>query len=615
MRSRLATLVILALLAFFLYRFAVQEDINAVPPVAGGVVFPGLEIQDIDFVSMRFRTLEILDIRREPQGPWMITLPTDEVAQREFVESLVRNLAEAKFLPVGEQGEDIDPEAVGLGRRAKSITFGRGHAQATILIGDRNPVGPGVFAQILGTPHVVLVTENLDNKLEQFRAQDYVDKHMLRGLEGSVRSVRIEFPDRVLLDARLDGDHWSLTEPVAARADNNRISTLVRSLRFIEQSHPIDIDVTDSELRSLGLPTADQVEAGDWAESTMIQLGAAGVDPARIFLMKGWNEQPDADILAVRNDLRKILVIDRRELNLLLNGPDFFRERRVVPPIRDRARRVRIDVGDDVQLDIRQDDQGRWTYTAPEHLRGITLDSERIDGFSLVSEFLGDIDQLQAVGFDDAMLADEESAEPLATIRVDWNWARSDRSDRLSLYDLDGDLIRTRASDRPTEGLLLGPEVLELLDPALPERLRNLSPIDVPDAQWGALDIILPGADEALSVQRAGPGVPWTGDDEWGRRYGLGHDLLRGFRGLRWQAATALDDAAGYPWRIVFRGFDGAELGTLSLREVRPGEPTEMLGQPTAVARWSGVPGMEMFVNAQLLQRVAALSSPQGRED
>jgi hypothetical protein len=347
----------------------------------------------------------------------------------------------------------------------------------------------------------------------------------------------------------------------------------------------------------------------------MIELRGAGVDPSRVFLQEGWNEQPDAEILAVRSDLRKILVIDRRELSLLFNEPDFFRDRRVIPPIRDRARRVRIDRGDEVLLDVSQNDQGRWTYTAPEHLRGIALDSERVDGFSLVSELLGDIDELAVVAFDDAGVAATEGAEPLAQIRVDWNWAGRDRTDRLSLLDLDGDLIRARASDRPTEGLLLGPEVLQLLDPGLPERLRDLSALDVPESRWGALDIVLPELDQPLHVERADPTLPWSGDDEWGRRYGLGHDLVRGFRGLRWQHATALDDAAGYPWRVVFRDFAGDELGTLSLRTVRPGEPQEVLGQPVAIARWSGVEGMEMFVNAQILQRIASLAHPQGREN
>lgn len=615
MRSRLATLVILALLAFFLYRFAVEEDLNAAPPNVGGVVFPGLEIRDIDFVSMRFRTLETLDLRREPQGPWMITHPTDEVAQKEFVEVLVRNLADAKFLPVGDEGTDIDPEAVGLGKRAKSITFGRGESRTTILIGQRNPVGPGVFAQILGTPHVVLVTENLDTMLEHFRAQDYVDKHLLRGLEGAIRGVRVESPDGVLLDARLDGDHWSLLEPVPARADNGRISTLVRSLRFVEQIYPIDIDPVDSELRDLGLPTAEQVAEDDWAQSTMIELSAAGLEPSRVFLQEGWDEGPEAEILAVRSDLRKILVIDRRELNLLRNEPEFFRDRRVMPPIRDRARRVRIDVGDEVRLDISQDDRGLWTFTSPERLAGIALDSARVDGFSLVSEFLGDIDSLEVAAFDDAGLAERAGEDSLAKIRVDWNWAGKDRSDVLSLYELDGEDILAWASDRPQEGLLLAPEVLELLDPGLPDRLRTLSPLAVPEERWGALEIHLPELEQPLGVHRPDASVPWQGDDAWGRRYGLGHDLLRGFRGLRWQQATALDEAAGYPWRVVFRDFDGAELGTLSLRTVRPGEPQEVLGQPVVVARWSGVPHMELFVNAALLERIVALTAPQGRED
>ncbi|MDG2149427.1 MAG: DUF4340 domain-containing protein [Planctomycetota bacterium] len=615
MRSRLVTVLILALLALFLFKFAAEEDLASVPPPTGGVLFPGLETADVDFISMKFRTQHVLDIQREPQGPWLITHPTDELAQKEYVEVVVRNLANAKVLPVGEQGAEIDGEKVGLGKRAKSITFGRGPARTTILIGDRNPVGPGVFARMQGSPHVLMVTENLDTMLEHFRAQDYVDKHLLRGLEGYVRKVRIESPDGVLVDAVLDGDGWTLTEPALARADNGRLSTLVRSLRFVEQIYPIDLDPVGSELRKLGFPTAEQVAAGDWAESTVIELSAAGQEPSRVFIMKDWEESPDANIFAIRDDLRKVLVIDRRELNLLLNKPEFFRDRRVLPPIRDRARRVRIDVGDDVLLDVAQDRQGRWIYSAPDHLRGLSLDSQRVNGFSLASEFLGALDDLRVEGFDDAVVSSEQTEEPLAVIRVDWDWAGSERVDKISIYDLAGGAIRARVTGRPTEGLLLNPDVLDLLTPDLPDRLRNLTPVDVAVDDWGGLDIFLPEFEEPLHVDRPGPKSSWVGDDEWGRRFGLGLDLQRGFRGLRWQPASEPYDAANYPWRVVYRDFSGGELGTLSFRTVRPHEASDMLGKPVVVAHWSGVDQMELFVDASVLERVVALSGPQGRED
>ncbi len=616
MRSRLLTLVALGLLAYFLFRFAEEQDRASQPLPSGGALFPGLEIQDVGFLSLKFRTGHILDLERDSQGPWMITAPTDELAQKEYAEVVVRNLASAMVLPIEEQGGAINPEDVGLGRHAKSITFGRGEHRRTLFVGDRNPLGPGVFAQLEGSPHVVMVTENLDNMLEQFRAQDYVDKHLLRGLTGNIRRVRVEFPEGVLIDARLDGDAWNLTEPIPAQADNSRLSTLVRSLRFVEQIYPIETTVVDSQLRELGLPTADQIQKGDWANSTMIQLTGAAQTPARVFLQEGWNKTPDAEILAVREDLRKILVIDRRELNLLLNTTDFFRDRRVTPPIRDRARRVRIAEGDTTLLDVRQNDQGLWTYREPKRLEGVALDSERVDGFSLVAEFLGKLDQLSVEAFTDP--ADEETQiqdqEPAASVRIDWSWANRENQLVLSLYDLEGESLRARVSERPKEGLLLGPDVLSLLDPQLPDLLRHLRPLELPESAWGGLEIHIPSQLLPLSVSRPDTATPWQGDDTWGRRFGLGHDLLRGFRGLAWQPLEAGGfQPADYDWRVVFLGFDGAALGTLSFRGLRPGEPQEVQGQAAAVAHWSGVPNMELLVSASILDRMAALGSPQLR--
>ena len=519
MRSRLLTLVVLALLAWLLYRTGVESDLASAPPPSGGALFPGLEIQDVDYVSMKFRTQHVLDLEREPQGPWLITYPTDEVAQEEYVDALVRNLANAKVLPVEEQGGDLDPEQVGLGRRAKSITFGRDEHLVTLHVGDRNPFGPGVFARLEGSPHVLLVTENLDTMLESFRAEDYVDKHLWRGLKGDIRGIRVVGPGGVRLDARKDGGQWSLVAPVAAQADDSRVATLVRSMHFTEQIYPIAVEDVDGQLHGARLPNAADLAAGELNGATLVELYAEGQEPARVYLQAGWDTQPDAEILVARGDLRKILVVDRREFNVLQNGPDFYRERRLFPPIRDRARRVRLERDGDVLLDASVDDRGVWTYRAPERLAGVALDAERIDGFSLVSEFLGDIDELRVEAFTDA----PPEGEAEATLRVDWDWAGRERTDVVSLHDLDAEGgVRARASGRPTEGLVLGEEVLALLDPALPDRLRNVTPLVVAEERWGGLEIHLPGADAPLTVTREGPGAAWQGDDAWGRRFGLG---------------------------------------------------------------------------------------------
>ncbi len=609
MRSRLLTLVVLALVAWLLYRTGVESDLATAPPPSGGVLFPGLEIQDVDYVSLKFRTQHVLDVEREPQGPWLITHPTDEVAQEEYVDALVRNLANAKVLPVEEQGGDLDPEQVGLGRRAKSITFGRDGALVTLHVGDRNPFGPGVFARLEGSPHVLLVTENLDTMLESFRAEDYVDKHLWRGLKGDIRGVRVVGPDGVRLDARKDGGRWSLVAPVAALADDGRIATLVRSMHFSEQIYPIATERVDSQLHDARLPNAADVAAGELNGATLVELYADGQEPSRVYLQAGWDTQPDPEILVARGDLRKILVVDRREFNVLQNGADFYRERRLFPPIRDRARRVRIERGDEVLLDVSVDDRGTWTYRAPERLAGVALDSERVDGFSLVSEFLGDVDALRVASFTDA----PPEGDAAATLRVDWDWAGRERTDVVSLHDLDGDAgVRARSSGRPDEGLVLGEEVLALLDPGLADRLRNVTPLAVPEERWGGFEIHMPGLDAPLTVSRPGPGTPWQGDDAWGRRFGLGHDLLAGFRGLRWRPAL---EGAEHPWRLVFLGFDGAPLGSVALRGVTADEPQEVLGTPAAVARLDAVPGMELYVPAALLDRIAVLRDAQRRGD
>jgi hypothetical protein len=599
MRSRLLTLAVLGLLAFLLYRFGTAEDLAAVPPPSGGSLLPGLETRDVDFISLKFRTGAVIDLRRDGQGPWFIVFPTDELAQQEFVEVLLNNLALAKILPVEEQGADIEPEDVGLGRRAKSIVVGRGELRTTLLVGDRNPLGNGVFAQVQGQPHIGLATVNVDTMLESFRGQDYVDKHLLRGLVGTVDHIRVETPEGVLLDARRDGDRWSLTEPLEAEADGSRIVQLIGALRRIEQLYPPDIDPTPYELSQVGLPNADQVARSDWAESTMVELGAPGEALVRAFIQTGWQTAND-EVFVARNDLAKILLIERNHLNLLRNDTDFFRERRVMPPVRERAKRVSIRKGQDVLLDIRRDKSGLWTFYAPDRLAGVGVDAQRVDGRSLLRDFLGGLDGLRVESFDE-----QPESEPDARVRVDWNWAGRDRTDTLSLFDISaGDGALGVVSGRPTEGLRLGPAVLDFLDPLLPDLLRSLAPIEVSRDDWAALEIHLPGRAEALRVFRPDSNTSWQGDDDKHRRFALGNDILRGTRGLAWQPRRG---ALAYPYQVIYRGFSGESLGTLGIRLPGHGDPRELLGQAVAIAHWSGVEHMELIVPAELLERFREL--------
>lgn len=605
MASRLATLAVLLLLAWWLFDFAVEQDQLAEPPVMGGRLFPGLEPRDVDFVSLTFRTGHTLDLERSDGGPWRITYPTEELAQAEYANRVVENLSLATVIPVEQQGAPVDPAEVGLEDSPFTLTFAVAGHQTTVEIGDMDVFGRHVYARIQGRDEIVLTTPNLRTMVEQFRAEDYVDKHLLRGLRGAVDGLRVETPDGLLLDTRQEGRLWTLRGPVAGRADASRVPTLIRELQFITYLEVSAIDPDDGMLAQLGLPNARQIEAGDWAGATMLQLTAPGEPPARAFLEQDWKTRDDL-CYAIREDLHKLVMIDRNQLNLLINGPDFFRERRALPPVREWASAFRITVGDEARLDIRRTPQGAWTFHAPERLAGTEVDTRRIEGRSSLSDFLTRLDGLSAVGF-----VEPPEGEPLARLVVDWAWGGRDRRDTIELFALEGQAIPATSSHRPGEGLLLDPEVLELLAPFVPDALRSLAPLGLDESRWARLVIHHPEAPEPLVVSRPGPDRPFEGDDSWGRRLGLGLQLLQGFVGYVWRPER---EGAEYPHVVVFEGFDGEELARVSFRRPLPGEDREALGVPVDVARVSGIDQAVLLVPDFWLAQLLALTEDQTRQ-
>lgn len=611
MKSRLATLVLLVIAAWALYHYAEREDAARRPPAEGGLLFPGLEPRSVDFLGMTLRGGHPLELERDEKGYWKITYPTDEEAQQELVAVVVDNLSRAAVVPVEAMGQAIRAEDVGLEPPLFKITFGSGPSRRTIFLGEFAPLKEGVYARLEGSDEIVLVTANLRTMVEQFRNQDYVDKHLLRGIRGPVTHLRVARPDGLLFDAARTGDTWTLRAPVSGPADGDRIQQVVRALSFAEQTYVAgvtDRDYTEQELRELGFPTRSMAAVGDWGEATMIEMGTDGAPPVRAFLQKDW-QNGENDIYALRGDFVKLLVVERNDYSMLRNDTDFFRDHTLLPPVRERARRVRVEVGGEARLDMRMDARGVWTFSEPTRLAGVTVDSTRVDGRSLLGEFLQRLDGLRAVGFSDA----PPTGEPDARLVVGWDLGGSERTDRIELYGLGAPIsgaILARSTQRLDEGLLLSDDVRALLAPDVADGLRSLTPLAVDASRWGGFEVTVPGLDEPLTISRPDATSPWSGDDPWGRRYELAFELSQHLRGSGWRARP---EGATYPGRVVFRAFDGDVLASLDLRLPGRDEPQESRGEAVALVRCDVAPTRELEVPRAFWDALVRLTHPEER--
>ncbi len=589
MISRALTLLFLVLAAFLLYQFALKQDELSALPTEAGLLHPGLEPAAITELYLKLSSGQDLQFGREPGGFWEITEPGRELARQERVAVVLDNLARAEVTPVETDGSTLDLGVIGLDPPRNMIRYGDGVGSTTLLLGDLDPFGRSLYARRAGVPGVFLVTRNLTTLLQD-HAGVWVDPALFRGLRGRITRVRVDRPDGVVVDARWDGAVWTLADPQGVLADADRIARFARSLQFVEQLRVANSQVSPVTLHGHGLPTKQEVEAGDMRGATRILLeGEGNQAPVIAYLASDFLEDV-AEVAAVRGDFGKVVMVDRGALSMATNAPDFFRARRVVPPVRDRARSVRLVRQDEVLLDIRRDRAGQWSFHAPDRLAGEPVEARRIEGRSPLSAWLGEIDTLEAAAFGTTA----PGGEPWAVLTVTWDQAGRERTDRIEFFAETAGRIPAVSSERPGEVLLLPGGAASLVDPFQADRLRLLSPVSVSVDEWKGLVLSIPGRAEPFVLRH--DGADWQGDDTLQRRRAVGFGVIAsGFRGLAWEPARA---DASYTHRIILLGEGNEVLADLELRRPADDEESESFGMPAARARVSGYPGVELVVGA-----------------
>ena len=107
LRSRLLTLLVLALLAGGVFVYARRADLVARPRPLSGALYPGLDVSAVDSLYVTLRDGYDLRFERQPGGRWRITQPSQDEARQELVEVILDNLARAQVEPVEAPGDPV----------------------------------------------------------------------------------------------------------------------------------------------------------------------------------------------------------------------------------------------------------------------------------------------------------------------------------------------------------------------------------------------------------------------------------------------------------------------------------------------------------------------------
>ncbi len=212
----------------------------------------GLNVEDATRLTVEGDTAKFSLVRRGED--WFIERPFEGLANTDEAERRVKTIAELK--PVGSRDVDLQDEQFGLQtpRLTAVLEYGKGK-EIRIAIGSGTPTGSEIFASVEGRDKLYILSASVLSTLDR-DIEDLREKKLVRVDETDVRVISLAHGDqRLVVENRpVSGeDHWSLTAPISARADEFQTEQLVSKLVGLEARHFVG-------------PTTDAVPAEPVAE-------------------------------------------------------------------------------------------------------------------------------------------------------------------------------------------------------------------------------------------------------------------------------------------------------------------------------------------------------------
>lgn len=213
----------------------------------------GLDIAQATRLQVTTKTAEIEIVKKDDE--WYATKPFTGLVNQEDAEKRLRAIAELK--PTGTRsGVDLKSDQFELKDPLATATldYGRGKS-VTLLLGATTPVGSEVYASIKGKSDLYILSSSVKATLiadsERLR-----EKHLVRFDKDSIDRVRIAYADVdiTMTNQREAGkDHWLMTKPVSAPADEFQVEQLLSRLADMK-AHTFVNDVKDNKTYGLDKP-------------------------------------------------------------------------------------------------------------------------------------------------------------------------------------------------------------------------------------------------------------------------------------------------------------------------------------------------------------------------
>jgi hypothetical protein len=435
-------------LGLFAYIFSVERlgEESSRPKAEALLLFPELNPSKAGRVEVvRAATIQVAKVNDQ----WQLASP-EYPAQTASIESLIEaigKLAQHGFISPQEvmsQPGGLAP--FGLEPPRMTITILEGTNRHSLLVGKSTPVRDQVYVKLLGSAGIA-ITEASFLDFVPLSADEWRDPMLMHLPRVPFDRLEVKAPGRGFEFQREPaGGLWRMTQPLPARADNNRIENLIQQLRLARVSHFVTDDPrVDLEGFGLHQPQVDLVIGQGTKEFARIQFGKSPEDdPALVYARRFSHD----NIVLAPKELMDLLRLSHQE----------YRDRQLLEFSFSEVDSIEVNGKEPFTMERREN--GLWHILDPYNMPADSL---------LMQDFLGNLRQLQIVHFVKDVVPDfsDYGLEPPArrvTLRKRLNTEQGGTNQVLAQIDIsakqpDGWVVMARRWDERSVYALSYPEV------------------------------------------------------------------------------------------------------------------------------------------------------------
>jgi hypothetical protein len=419
-RSTLILLVVLAGLLGYIYYYMKPGSTPPVEQKPKVFTADANAIEEIAIASSRGERTTV----RKVDGVWQVVEPVQAKADETEISGLTTNIVSLENQRVIEENA-ADLAQYGLATPRVEVAFRRtgDKEPARLLVGDRTATGGDLYAKLPGEKKVFLISSFLETTFDR-STFDLRDKAILAFDRAKVERVEVASAAQDLAFTKA-GDAWSITRPLAVRADGPAVDGLIGRLQTGQMKSIVAPDAATTDLKQYGLDKpAATVTLGAGSTQAALLVGAATAD--------GTGHYARDAARAMVFTIEKSLVDDLAKKADEYRPKDVFEFR---PFMADKVELVRDGATFAFQRSRDKDGKDTWTLAAPAK----TIDGPKMD--ALLSSLSG----LQVASWTDTKAA-TGAETPALTVTVTFDDGKK-KTERVVFGRVGTDVLAVRPGE------------------------------------------------------------------------------------------------------------------------------------------------------------------------